>query len=245
MKTLLFDIENTPLISYTWGLYEQNVVAVHKDWELLSVAYSWHGSRSPIKVIDREGQATDRRLTQKLWELLNHADVVVAHNAAEFDVKKAMAKFAEHHLGPPAPFKVIDTLKIARSQFKFTSNKLDDLAKLGKISRKLPNVGIEMWLGCMAGKASSWMQMRKYNKQDIVVLREVYEWLAPFAKSLPNAAIGKGVVCPRCGGMKLHRRGTVRSVAASYAQYQCVKCGGWTRSRLGERLESPAMLVAV
>lgn len=223
MNILFFDIENTPLVSYTWGLYDQNVVYMEKDWELLSVAYSW-GEKGAIQSIDRQGQKSDLNITKDLWKLLDKADVVIAHNAKAFDVKKANAKFAEHRLGPPSPYHVVDTLTIARSKFKFTSNKLDDLARRLDVPRKLPHSGISMWLGCMAGVASDWKLMIKYNKQDITVLRDVYEILAPFAKGIPN----KGDGCS-CGSFNLQRRGVAHTRKHSYAQYKCNDCGKWFR----------------
>ena len=47
-KILVYDLENSPLVSYTWGLYEQNVVGVQKDWYIMSFAYKWLGEK-PLK----------------------------------------------------------------------------------------------------------------------------------------------------------------------------------------------------
>lgn len=243
MKTLFFDIENTPLVSYTWGLYDQNVVAVQKDWELLSVAYSW-GEDGAEECYDRQNESTDRGITKLLWGLLNQADIVVAHNAAEFDVKKAMAKFVEHGLGPPSPFVTIDTLKIARSKFKFTSNKLDDLAKLLKVPRKQKTEGISMWLGCMADDPSSWRQMVKYNKQDIVVLKGVYKKLIRYYKAMPSKAAA-GVLACACGSTKVVSNGYRTTATKRYRLYRCQDCGRWNQERLGETLKLKQRLVSL
>ena len=234
MRILFFDLENTPIEVLTWGLYEQNAVAMLKDWELLSVAYCW-GNETAITVVDRERQKTDKQLTKTLWKLLDKADVVVAHNAAEFDVKKANSKFAQYGLGPPSPYAIVDTLKIARSRFRFTSNKLDDLAKRLGVSRKMQTGGIELWRGCMANKVDSWNKMRQYNKQDIVVLRGVYERLAPFAlaRQHPNLANSGKPQCPRCASLKVRRRGMSSTLVNRYWRYYCNSCGYWSRARVG------------
>lgn len=236
MKILFFDIENTPVTTLAWGVYEQNAVALVKDWELLSVAYAW-GLTGRIEVLDRSGESSDRQLTRRLWRLINEADVVIAHNAAEFDIKKANAKFAEYRLGPPSPYAVVDTLKIARSKFKFTKNSLDALAERFGVTRKMQNEGIKLWQGCMDNKVDSWRQMRQYNKQDIVVLREVYKVLAPFASPRQHVGIGKSdkPQCPRCASEKVHRRGVSSTQVIKYWRYQCKACGYWSRARIGTR----------
>ena len=40
MKILFYDLETSPNVSYTWGKWEQNVIAFKKEWELLSFAYN-------------------------------------------------------------------------------------------------------------------------------------------------------------------------------------------------------------
>ena len=46
LKILIVDIETTPLTSYTWGIYEQNVIKVVKDWKILCFAYKWLGEKN-------------------------------------------------------------------------------------------------------------------------------------------------------------------------------------------------------
>ena len=66
----------------------------------------------------------DKRITKSLWALyLDEADIVVAHNA--LILKKSNARFLYHDLGLPSPYRSVDTLKIARRNFRITSNKLD------------------------------------------------------------------------------------------------------------------------
>jgi uncharacterized protein YprB with RNaseH-like and TPR domain len=230
MNMLFFDLENTPLVVYTWGLWEQNAVAMQRDWELLSVAYSWDAGTT-IECIHREGEESDKYLTKALWKLLDKADVVVAHNGVEFDIKKANAKFAEHGLTPPSPYQVVDTLKIARSAFKFTSNKLDDLAVRLGAPRKLKHDGIAMWLGCMKDDKASWNLMRKYNKQDITALVGVYKKLAVWAKRHPNVARTRSLLeCTTCGSLNLKRRGYSMTRTGVFQRYVCADCGKWHRA---------------
>ena len=44
-KILLIDLENTPILSYNWGLWEQNAIEVKEDWYILCFAYKWLGEK--------------------------------------------------------------------------------------------------------------------------------------------------------------------------------------------------------
>jgi len=63
-----------------------------------------------------------------LRDLIDEADVVVAHNANGFDNKIAMARILSHGLTPPSPFVSVDTLITARRVFKFGANSLQFFA---------------------------------------------------------------------------------------------------------------------
>lgn len=212
MKILLFDIETSPLIGYTWGTFDQNVIQVKDEWTLLSFAYKWFGSKE-VFCKTRKGEKTDKALTKQLWHVMSEADIIIGHNGDAFDIKKAQAKFLEHGLPPLKPFKSIDTLKVARQRFKLTSNRLDSLGELLGLGRKLKTGGFDLWLGCMADKPKSWALMAKYNKQDVVLLEKVYLKLRPWAKGHPPVHANKPGHCPRCNHM-------------SNLDGNCVKCKG-------------------
>ncbi len=133
-KILLFDIENTPDLAYTWGLYNEitSTDFIVSEWYILCWSAKWLDSKKMIRGSLIESKSykpyvgNDKELCQKLWNLLDEADIVIAHNAVQFDVKKANARFLIHNMPPPSPYKIIDTLKVARGTCKFTSNRLGD-----------------------------------------------------------------------------------------------------------------------
>lgn len=244
-KILFFDIETTPLISYTWGLYDQNVIAMQKDWELLSFAYKFQGDRDVTCIARRDFKdKTDRTLTKRLWKLLNEADIVVGHNAASFDCKKATAKFIEHGLPPHAPYEIVDTKLVAKKYFKFTSNKLDDLGRLLGVGRKEQTGGFDLWLDCMAGKPAAWRKMISYNKQDVLLLERVYDRLLPYTDNHPNVSFisGRPTGCPKCGSAKLKSMGVRRTKVSEYVRYRCMKCSGFCRGRVALKTAKPEVV---
>lgn len=235
-KILLLDIETAPIQGLSWGIFETNLIHVIEPTFILCFAYKWLDKVSvhTKALCDYPGYNKDRKndkaLMQSLWDLLDEADIVVAHNGDAFDVKKTNARFVVHGLHPPSPFKTVDTLKIARSNFKFDSNKLDNIGRYLEVGRKLPNTGKDLWLGCMSGDAKAWRTMRRYNAQDVRLLERVYQKLKPWAKSHPILTAYSpraSVACPTCLSETVHRRGWRVARFKKYPRWQCQNCGHW------------------
>ena len=131
-KILVFDIETSFMENYTWGTFKQDIAInqIKNDWNMICWSAKWLFSDEVIhdRLTGKESRRKDdKRITKSLWKLLDEADIVIAHNGDAFDIKKANARFLYHDLELPSPYRSIDTLKIARRNFKITSNKLDYL----------------------------------------------------------------------------------------------------------------------
>jgi hypothetical protein len=75
---LLFDIETKPILSYTWGLYEQNVISVKEHSGILCFAYRWWGRKIQVKgSTDCKDKKSDKELIKNIWELFNKADIII------------------------------------------------------------------------------------------------------------------------------------------------------------------------
>ena len=103
----------------------------------------------------------DLDLTKTIHRLIDEADLTIAHNGDRFDTRKVHARFAIHGLNPPSPVRSIDTLKVARKYFAFTSNRLNDLGEVLGLGKKESTGGFQLWLDCMAGDARAWARMKK------------------------------------------------------------------------------------
>lgn len=244
-KILLFDEENSPNLSWTWGAYEQNTLGMVQEWYMLSFAYKWLGDRT-IKAYSlpdfkgyKKDKTNDKELVTELWKLLDEAEIVVGHNSDRFDIRKANARFLEHGLAPPSPYKTVDTLKLARKHFMFNTNKLNDICERLGVGSKLKTGGFGLWLGCMSGDKKSWKQMVKYNKQDVELLEGVYNKLKPWSNNHPNVALldNKTNSCPICGSDKIQRRGYSITKTNKFQRIQCQSCSGWSRARLPEKID--------
>lgn len=233
MKTLFLDIETAPSLGWVWGKWEQNVVDFKSDWYVLSFAYKWADDKkvSAVGLDDfqgyRKNSENDKQLMKALWKLMDEADVIVAHNGDRFDLPKINSRFLIHGMKPPQPYKTVDTLKIARSAFKFDSNKLDDLGRYLGIGRKLPHTGFHLWKGCMDGDSKSWSLMKRYNAHDVALLEELYYRLRPWAKTHPAMNHAEKGACPKCASRQVQRRGFSYTATRRKQRYQCMGCHGW------------------
>lgn len=238
-RVLLLDIETSPNIGYTWGTFETDVIEVMRPWHLLSFAYKWLGGPTKcIALCDKKGYkpgCEDGAILQDLWDILNEADVVVAQNGDEFDIKKINTRFVHAGMQPPSPYRTVDTLKVARGRFAFNSNRLNDLGQFLGCGEKMKHQGFGLWKGCMEGDRKAWATMKAYNIKDVDLLEKLYLKLRPWAANHPNVAICKDRKCPRCGSSKMQQRGTAFVQNSKVKRYQCMSCGSWSR---GEKEET-------
>lgn len=247
-RILLYDLETSPLKSTTWELYDTNVIWVEEEWTILMFAYKWLGEKKTHVISQhtekgwKPGKLDDRRVVEHLHNLFNEADILVAHNGDSFDQKKSQARFIYHNLQPVSPYQQVDTKKLAKKTFKFTSNKLDDLGEFLGLGRKL-KTDKELWRGCLAGDKKSWDYMAKYNKQDVDLLEKVYLKLRPWSPQHPNLAnlSDRPEACPRCGiEGKQWSQGWRYTKTAKYRRFQCLECGSYYSTRHQEKGTSPS-----
>ena len=230
-KVLLFDIECTPNLGYVWGKWEQNVLAYKEQWQILCFAYKWLGEKK-IYCITAKDDKGDKKVCEVLYDLFNQADVLVAHNGDSFDIKKVRARFVFHGFKATKHIPSVDTKKVAKSNFNFNSNKLDDLGEYLGVGRKQKHSGFDLWLQCMAGNAKAWKEMIKYNIQDVRLLEKIYRKLKPWCKTHPNiAALQDRVGCPKCGSTNVRREGVRGNATTLSQQMQCRSCWGWYLTR--------------
>ncbi len=247
-SVLLLDIETQPDLVWTWGVYEQNAVSVERHWQLLSFSAEWvSGKPSKYKwraltkgLCDYDPYipgGSDIYLLDELRGILDDADVVVAHNGADFDMKKLNARFIYYQMTPPKPYKIIDTKRELTKVAGFSSNKLDWLAKQLEFGKKLEHEGWPLWEGCIKGQRRWWKKMLAYNRHDIVLLKKLYFAILPWIRSVNLANWTEGLICPHCGSKHLVSRGTYHSKTRAYHRWQCAEigCEKWCRSTNSEK----------
>lgn len=239
-RILLIDIETSTLTVTTWGIRDQyiNVPQIKTDWHLLSYAAKWlnepkmfyRDQRGLKKVSD------DRQLLKDLWKLLDECDILVTQNGVSFDHRKINARFAIHGMTPPSPFRHIDTFRMGRKHFAFTSHKLEYMTGiLNKKYKKLKHSkypGQELWDEVMKDNLDAWKVMEKYNKYDVLSLEELYLTIRAWDTSIDiNTYRADNDIMCNCGSKEFHKRGFFHTNTGKYQRYTCTKCGAHTRSK--------------
>lgn len=252
-RILLIDFETFPNVAYVWGAYEQNAIEMKEDWYILSAAWRWLGT-GPVfakGLCDYRGytggNSTERALLKDIHRLMDEADIIVAHNGVDFDVKVANTRFIAHGFAPPSPYKVVDTKRAIRQVARFSSNKLDWLCKQLGLGRKVEHEGFPLWKSCAAGDAKAWRKMLRYNKHDVRLLDDLYRLIAPWIRQ-PSATVFSGeehCVNPTCRSTDLQSRGSYRAVSRTYRRFVCARCGKWGRSVIAERKPRATVVQAV
>ena len=232
-KILFLDIETSPNISYTWGKWEQDVIEFKEEWHILSYSAKWLGGEQVTEGMCDFNDKTDKTLVKRIYQLFDEADIIVAHNGDQFDIKKCQARFTFYGFKPTSPFKTVDTKKIAKKYFNFNSNSLNDLGISLGLGKKRKHDGFDPWLGCMNGDKKSWDIMKKYNAQDVLLLEKIYTHFLPWISSHPNLSLYiNKEVCPNCGSNDLQSRGYSLTLGGKFRRFQCQDCGHWSRSKV-------------
>ncbi len=239
-NVLILDIETAPLQSYTWGLWKQNVAPsqIVSDWFMLTWSAKWLFNEEVYSDRLTSKEATDqddKRISKTIWGLLDKADIIIAHNANKFDVKRLNTRFLLNGLNPPMSYQVIDTLDHARRRFNISSNKLDYINQLLGLNRKMDTGGFELWANCMKGDVKALKKMEEYNIADVEILEETYLRIRPWIQPHPNMGlfIDEDITaCPTCGSSEIQFHGKSYATTANlYDAFRCLKCGSVGRSK--------------
>ena len=234
VKVLILDIETAPILAHVWGLFDQNIALnqIKEDWSILSWSDKWLGSDKIMYQDNRKEKnpRNDSKILKSIWNLLDEADVVIGQNSKSFDLPKLNARFILNGMPKPSSYRQIDTMRVAKRHFKFTSNKLEYMTKelCPSISKsdhkKFP--GFSLWKECLAGNQEAWKEMELYNIQDILSTEALYHKLQPWDSAL-NFNVYHDAFhhqCP-CGSVSFKKHGTVFTNSGKFQRFICTKCG--------------------
>lgn len=243
-RILLYDIETTHNIVALFQLFHNDYVShqnVLNERYIVCAAWKVLGEKQvhAVSTLDdaklyAKDPHSDLHVCKRLHEELSKADVIVAHNGDQYDIKFSEARMIKHGLSPLPPITKIDTLKTAKDRFLFNSNKLDYLGQYLEVGKKIPTEP-GLWLGVLKGDKSAIRKMVEYNKGDVELLERVFNKLRPYMANFPNRELYGDKGCPRCGSLKIQRRGVHRAVTQTYQRYQCMSCEGWFRKRKADK----------
>lgn len=240
VKTLIFDIESLPMVNYTWGRFKQNVALNQTIAEscMLCWAAKWlyedemmSDCLTPVEA----GARDDLRICKSLWKLIDEADYVIAYNGKKFDMPFVNTRFLVHGMKPYSPVKIIDPYVDVKHNFHFSSNKMDEVATMLGLENKI-STDFNLWRQCDEGDKEALKKMVEYNRQDVVVLEQIYDEMIPWLNIPSSLSIRQDkFVCMACGSEDYEFTGRYYYTPfGKYKLYRCKDCGKFFRSRQNE-----------
>jgi len=233
MRMLFFDLETSPNLVYTWGLWNQNIGInqIVEPTQVLCFGAQWLGEkRVTFRSVHHHGR---EKMLDDLHALMDEADAICGWNSASFDHPHIRREFIEAKMSPPSPTKDFDLMRVAK-QARWPSNKLDYIAQRLDVGSKVKHEGFDLWRSCMAGDKSAWKRMKEYQIQDVKLLVDLYHELLPWSGRKHPAINAIDAVedgCPGCGSTNLQRRGYATMTTGRYQRFQCTDCGSWSRQK--------------
>jgi RNase P subunit RPR2 len=238
---LLLDIETSPLQVFSWRIHDVTLSAdnIIKDFSILCWSAKILGDAEVMGDVctpEEAREGNDKRVVESMWKLLDKANIVITFNGANFDLRKLNSKFILHGLYPPSKYYSVDVYQTVKSNFGFSSNKLDYISKLFEFKGKI-ETNYELWKKCFYGEKAALDEMFTYNQNDVTELENVYLRVLPWIKNHPNVAIYSEVeeeLCPKCGSEDLNWSGYYFTSIGKYNAFRCRSCGAIGRSKSNE-----------
>ena len=186
-KILIYDIETSPNLGWFWRAgYKQNVGTnqILKERAVICVSYKWVGEEQVYNLVWDENQC-DKFLIEQFVEVLNEADLIVAHNGDNFDIKWLKTRALFHRISMLPNYK-----KLAKSKLYLNSNRLDYISKFLGFEGKIQTTP-DLWNKVVVMNDREILKdMLDYCDEDVRQLEKVYHEL----KYLDNPKIHAGVL---------------------------------------------------
>ena len=239
---LYFDVEVMASLVLAFPRFKANISpeAVIEEPYMLTYAGAWgDGEVFSSKLTDDPDwvfhPTSDYKLICEVWELLDKADIVIAHNA-KFDKGWFNQRCAFWGISPPSPYKLICTLKEVRKAFTLPANSLRAVTNYFDLTSKLDSGGMDTWVRIYNGDPTAFDDMEEYNIGDIPTLREVYKTVLPFMTSHPNLAMyydDEEVRCYKCGSTDLKETSQFTYTGVSkFELSKCNCCGSYNSHKV-------------
>ena len=231
-KIVVWDIETTPILAYSWDLYPEKIShdSIVQDWSIICGCWKIVGKDKVHSVAVKE-VGNDLEVVMTLRSVLVDADILVHHNGNRFDLKKFNARLIYHGLEPLPKIPTVDTLVEVKKVAAFSSNRLDYLSKF-LIGKGKIHVEYSLWLDVMRGSKKAVKTMVAYNKVDVLRDEELYLKLRPYMKNHPHIGVMQDkdrCSCNKCGSTKMKKNGIrVTASGIKKQEMQCQGCGSYS-----------------
>ncbi len=215
-KILIYDIETSYMTVKSWRIgwdIQINHDDILTQKKIICISYKWLNDDVVYNLTWDKNQ-DDKFMIEQFIEVLNEADMIVAHNGDRYDIKFIRTRAILLGLKMLPNYNQFDTLKVAKKKFSFDSNKLDNLGKDLGLGQKI-KTDMSLWDGVILRKDPVAMkQMCAYCDQDVLLLEAVYNKLCHWELPKYHQGVINGksnLTSPISGGMNLELVKTLTS----------------------------------
>ena len=229
-RRLYFDIEVSANVGLFWQsgyklqIGTENII---KERAIICICYKWEDDND-VYYLQWDSKQDDKKLLQEFINVANTADELVGHNGDKFDLAWIRTRCLFHNIQMFPSYNTIDTLKVARSKFRFNSNRLDYIGKFLGLGQK-NHTNFDLWKDIMLKNCKKAMNtMIDYCIQDVVLLEKVHKALNNHIPSKTHYVVIFGQdrgSCPECGSddIVINKRRTTAS-GVKKIQFICKTC---------------------
>ena len=182
LRRLIFDIETSPNIVFSWNIGSRVFLSMDniiQERSIICISWKWEDEDKVYSLSWNKGD--DKEMLEKFAEVMNSADIVVTHNGDNFDIRWIRARCMYHGIKISPKFNSIDTLKLARAQFRLNSNKLNYIAQFLGLGSKI-ETNYNLWKDiCLSHDKDALDKMVKYCENDVILLEKVYKALREYS----------------------------------------------------------------
>jgi hypothetical protein len=231
-KRLYFDLEVSPNLGLFWKSgFKLNISPedIIQERAIMCVCYKWEGDSQINSMVWNKGD--DKELLIKFTKILQQADEVIGHNGDRFDIKWFRTRCLYHRIPCPPNITSVDTLKLAKNNFLFNSNKLDYIGDFLGLGKKI-KTEYGLWKDILLHNSTKAMKaMVTYCKRDVQLLEDVHVTFKPYVPHKTHVAVllgGEKIDCPECASENTQKRGfAILASGVKKQRCQCNDCGKW------------------
>lgn len=251
---IFWDLEASLMSALTFGIWDTSIPAsrITKHSHILSNSYAFNdGEVQGIRLTPeqvRDGDDLD--VVVDTIRAIEKADLMVTFNGNRYDKKLLNTRALFHNLPPIRYPAHCDLMQLAKREFKFPSNSMENISIYLGQEGKLATSGSRLWERCFnwqdyeeCDKALE--QMLTYGKRDIIPTRELYKRFMGWSKNSPNLGLitkeingentkdNHTLMCPHCGSEDVDKIGSkAYTSVSSFDIYRCGEpdCRGLSRA---------------
>ena len=156
-RRLFFDIETSPNVVLSWRTgYEIRIPHdnILEERAIICICWKWEGEEK-VHSLTWDRHHCDKKMLKEFSLIINSSDEAIGHNSDRYDLKWLKTRCLYHRIPMYPSYVTLDTLKVARNQFLFNSNKLDYIAKFLGFGGKMETGGFDLWKAIVLDRCKS------------------------------------------------------------------------------------------